>query len=162
MIRTATHADLDALGRLGAVLMRTHHAFDPQRFLSPGEHPEEGYAWFLDSQLREREAVVLVAEVDERVVGYVYAGLEPLSWKELRGPAGFIHDIVVEERARGGGVARELLVAAVEWLRTHGAPRVVLWTAAQNERAQAIFAAAGFRTTMIEMTLEVSGVAGGN
>ena len=27
---------------------------------------------------------MLVAEVDGAVVGYVYAGIEPLSWKELR------------------------------------------------------------------------------
>jgi GNAT superfamily N-acetyltransferase len=154
MIRPATHADLDALGRLGAVLMRTHYAFDPQRFLSPGTNPEEGYAWFLETQLREPDAIVLVAENDARVTGYIYAALEPMSWKELRGPAGFIHDIVVEEGARGGGVARQLLTAAVEWLRGRGAPRVMLWTAAQNERAQRVFAAAGFRTTMVEMTLE--------
>ena len=155
MVRPATEADLTALGRLGAMLMRTHHAFDPQRFLPPGDDPEEGYAWFLETQLRERDAVVFVAERNERVVGYVYAGLEPLSWKELRGPSGFIHDIVVEEAVRGGGIARELLEAAVRWLRERGAPRVVLWTAAQNERAQRIFAAAGFRTTMIEMTMEL-------
>jgi len=98
---------------------------------------------------------VFVADQDGRVVGYVYAGLEPLSWKELRGPAGFIHDIVVEDQARGAGVARELIGAAVQWLRQRGAPRVMLWTAAQNERAQRLFDAAGFRKTMIEMTLEL-------
>jgi hypothetical protein len=33
-------------------------------------------------------------------VGYIYAGLEPLSWKELRDEAGFIHDVVLAEEAR--------------------------------------------------------------
>jgi GNAT superfamily N-acetyltransferase len=155
MVRPATAADLEALGRLGAMLMRTHYAFDRLRFLSPGDDPEEGYAWFLETQLRERDAVVLVDERDGRISGYVYAALEPLSWKELRGPAGFIHDIVVDEPARGTGVARDLLAAAVAWLRDRGAPRVILWTAAQNARAQAIFVAAGFRQTMVEMTLEL-------
>jgi ribosomal protein S18 acetylase RimI-like enzyme len=154
MIRPASAADLEVLGRLGAVLMRTHYAFDPQRFLPPGDDPEGGYAWFLETQLRDRDAVVLVAEREGQVVGYVYAGLEPLSWKELRGPAGFVHDIVVEESSRASGVARELLTAAVDWLCAHGAPRIVLWTAAQNTRAQRVFEAAGFRTTMHEMTLE--------
>ena len=135
--------------------MRTHYAFDPQRFLAPGDDPEGGYAWFLETQLREPEVVILVAEESTRIIGYVYAGLEPLSWKELRGPAGFIHDIVVEEQARGRGIARELIAGAVEWLRQRGAPRVVLWTAAQNERAHHLFDAAGFRKTMIEMTLEL-------
>lgn len=155
MIRPATPGDLEALGRLGAALMRTHYAFDPQRFLSPGDDPEAGYAWFLETQLGQRDAVVLVADIEGHVAGYVYAGLEPLSWKELRGPAGFIHDLVVEPSAQRHGLARDLLAEAIKWLRDHGAPRVVLWTAAQNARAQTVFAAAGFRTTMFEMTLEL-------
>ena len=43
----ATAEDAEALGRLGAMLMRTHYAFDAQRFLSPGDAPEKGYASFL-------------------------------------------------------------------------------------------------------------------
>ena len=156
MVRTATREDLRALGRLGALLMRTHHALDSKRFLDPGDDPEGGYSWFLETQLHEPDVVILVTEQDGRVVGYVYAGLEPLSWKELRGPAGFIHDIVVEDGARGTGAAQQLIAAAIEWLRQRGAPRVVLWTAAQNARAQHVFDAAGFRKTMIEMTLELS------
>ena len=156
MVRTATREDLHALGRLGALLMRTHHAFDGKRFLDPGDDPEGGYSWFLETQLHEPDVVILVTEQDGRVVGYVYAGLEPLSWKELRGPAGFIHDIVVEDGARGTGAAQQLIAAAIEWLRQRGAPRVMLWTAAQNARAQHLFDAAGFRRTMIEMTLELS------
>lgn len=35
MIRLAQTDDLEALGRLGAELMRTHHAFDAQRSLAP-------------------------------------------------------------------------------------------------------------------------------
>jgi ribosomal protein S18 acetylase RimI-like enzyme len=155
MVRPAKKADLPALGRLGALLMHTHYAFDRQRFLAPGDDPEEGYAWFLETQLREPDAVVLVDERDGEIVGYVYASLEPMSWKELRGPAGFVHDIVIDEWARGSGAARALLAAAIAWLRDQGAPRVILWTASQNTRAQQIFEAAGFRKTMIEMTLEV-------
>src|SRR5688500_18806372 len=155
MIRPATRADLPALGRLGAVLMHTHYAFDPQRFLPPGDDPSGGYAWFLETQLDRPDAAVFVAERDSAVVGYVYAGLEPLSWKELRGPAGFIHDIVVDDTARRSGLARQLLQAAVDWLRGHGAPRVMLWTASQNETAQILFDSIGFRRTMIEMTLEL-------
>ena len=154
-IRRAAGADLDALGRLGAHLMRTHYAFDRDRFLPPGDDPEGGYAWFLDTQLDEPDVVVYVAAQGKDLVGYVYAGLEPMSWKELRGPAGFIHDIVVDEHARGAGIARALLSAAIAWLRDHGAPRVLLWTATQNERAQRLFEASGFRRTMIEMTLEM-------
>jgi len=99
--------------------------------------------------------VVLVAQTDEDVIGYVYAGLEPRSWKELREACGFIHDVAVAEAGRRLGVATALIDAATDWLRTRGAPRVVLWTADRNEAAQALFDRLGFRRTMIEMTKEL-------
>lgn len=154
-IRRASRSDLPALGQLGALLLRTHYQFDPLRFMAPGSHPEEGYAWFLGSQLREEDVVVFVAERRSSVVGYVYAGLEPQSWKELREACGFIHDVVVDENGRRGGVATALMEAAIAWLRERGAPRVVLQTAQKNEGAQRLFDRLGFRRTMVEMTREI-------
>jgi ribosomal protein S18 acetylase RimI-like enzyme len=154
-IRRAERRDLPALGRLGAMLMRTHHAFDPQRFLAADESAEDGYAWFLGRVLDSRDGSVLVADDAGEVVGYIYVALEPLSWKELRGPAGFIHDIAVQEPSRGGGIAKQLLAAGLAWLRERGAPRAILWTAAPNEVAQRLFRGLGFRDTMVEMTLEL-------
>lgn len=154
VVRRATRADLPTLGRLGASLVRQHHRFDPDRFLAPQPNVESGYAWFLGTQLDEPECVLLAAEVDGRVVGYAYAGIEPMSWKELRGPAGFIHDVVVDEAARGAGVGTQLMEAAAAWLEEAGAPRVMLWTADQNQAARRLFERIGFRATMIEMTRE--------
>ena len=150
-IRLATSADLPALGRLGATLMRTHHDFDPQRFMEPGTDPADGYAWFLGRQLKDDDVVIFVAEHQGEVVGYVYAGLEPISWKELRDACGFIHDVVVDERARRGGMATALIEASVVWLRERGAPRVMLWTAEQNPGAQQLFARLGLLRTMIDI-----------
>jgi GNAT superfamily N-acetyltransferase len=156
VIRRAQRGDLGALGSLGATLLRVHHEFDRARFMTPGTDPEGGYAWFLGTQLTRRDARVFVAERDGVVVGYVYAAVEPQSWKELRDEAGFIHDVLVDESARGGGVARALVEAAMVWLRGCGVPRVVLWTAHANEPAHRLFAALGFRPTMIEMTKELN------
>jgi ribosomal protein S18 acetylase RimI-like enzyme len=154
-VRRATAVDAPALGRMGAELMHLHYAFDSQRFLDPGERPEAGYARFLRGQLTDADQAVFVAEQDQRVVGYVYAGVEPLSWKELRDRAGFLHDLVVLEEARRGGVATALVTAAFEWLATRKVPRVVLWAAHQNTAAQGLFERLGFRRTMVEMTREV-------
>jgi GNAT superfamily N-acetyltransferase len=157
VIRRAEARDLPALGRLGAALMRTHYAFDSRRFLSPGsgDEAERGYADFLGSQLDEPDAVIFVAERDGAVVGYAYAAVEPLSWKDLRDEAGFVHDLLVDDAARGAGIGRQLLDAAIAWLRDRGMPRVVLGTAAQNDGARRLFERRGFRQTMIEMTLEL-------
>ena len=156
MIRKAESRDLAALGRLGVMLMQTHYAFDPLRFLAPREGSEAGYASFLGSLLDSDEDVVFVAETEDGgIAGYVYAALEPMSWKELRGPAGYIHDVVVAEGSRRVGIATELMRSAIDWCRGRGAPRVLLGTAAQNAQAQALFHRLGFRDTMIEMTLEL-------
>jgi GNAT superfamily N-acetyltransferase len=155
IVRPASQADLPALGRLGASLLHTHFAFDRQRFMAPPPDPEQGYAWFLGVQLGESDACILVADDANEVVGYVYAALEPHSWKELRDAAGFIHDVAVLESHRGRGVGTLLVTAASEWLRTHGAPRVLLWTAERNTVARQLFTRLGFRPTMVEMTREL-------
>jgi len=154
-IRRAGEQDLEAVGRLGARLLRDHHEFDPLRFMAPRGNTEEGYAWFLGTQLQRDDAVVFVAERDGQVVGYVYAGIEPQSWKELREEAGFIHDVYVDSDARRCGVATALLEAAAAWLAGRGMPRIVLWTAAPNDAARRLFERLGFRHTMSEMTREL-------
>jgi ribosomal protein S18 acetylase RimI-like enzyme len=154
-IRRATPADLPAIGRLGALLVRTHHDFDPKRFIAPTPQTPRGYASFLGSQLAEPNVAVLVAEENGAVIGYTYAGVEAHDYMALRGPAGVLHDIVVDPEHRGRGIGRMLLDATLAFLGSRGVPRVVLSTAARNEAAQRLFASAGFRRTMIEMTREL-------
>ncbi|HVH57141.1 MAG TPA: hypothetical protein VM791_12855 [Vicinamibacterales bacterium] len=71
-IRRAAPEHLDALGRLGALLMRVHYEFDRKRFMHPGSHAEAGYGAFLATQLDDPESLVLVAVHDGEVRGYVY------------------------------------------------------------------------------------------
>jgi ribosomal protein S18 acetylase RimI-like enzyme len=157
LIRPAAPADLPAIGRLGALLVRIHHGFDPQRFIEAMPQTEQLYASFLGTQLQRPNIIILVAERDGEVLGYTYAGVEGNDYMALRGPAGVLHDIVVDPPHRAQGVGRMLLDATLAALRARGAPRVVLSTAERNESAQRLFARAGFRRTMIEMTRELDG-----
>lgn len=154
-IRPAAPADLPAVGRLGALLVRTHHEFDPARFIPAAPRTEHAYAAFLGSQREEPHVVILVAERDGEVIGYTYAGVEGNDYMALRGPAGVLYDVVVDPAHRGRGIGRMLLDATLAALRTRGAPRCVLSTAERNESAQRLFARAGFRRTMVEMTREL-------
>jgi ribosomal protein S18 acetylase RimI-like enzyme len=156
VIRRATPADESALGRFGGALMRQHHEFDPQRFIR-SDNPEAGYGRFLVSQLAEPGCVVLVAERAGAVIGYAFAGLEPMSWKDLRAACGYLHDVFVDPAARGAGAGERLVRTALDWLESQGAPRVVLMSAARNEGAQRLFERLGFRRTMVEMTREAGG-----
>jgi ribosomal protein S18 acetylase RimI-like enzyme len=155
IIRRAGAADLPAIGRLGALLVRLHHDFDPRRFIPATPQTPRGYASFLGTQLEEPDVIVLVAERAGDVIGYTYAGIEGMDYMSLRGPAGVLYDIIVDPERRAGGVGRRLLDETIAALAARGAPRVVLSTAHKNDAAQRLFARAGFRPTMIEMTREL-------
>ena len=155
-IRPATPADLPTVGKLGALLVRLHHDFDPERFIPAAPRTEQRYASFLGSQLDEPNVVILVAERNGEVVGYTYGAVEHYDYMALRGPAGVVYDIVVDPAHRGHGVGRQLLDATITALGARGAPRVVLSTAERNETAQRLFERAGFRRTMVEMTRELN------
>jgi ribosomal protein S18 acetylase RimI-like enzyme len=156
-VRPARPADLEILGRLGALLVAEHHDFDPRRFIAPVPDLAQRYGQFLVSQVERPDMVVLVAERDGAAVGYVYGGMEGNDYMALRGPAGVVYDLVVDPAHRRQGVGTRLLDAALGDLARLGAPRAVLFTAEKNHVARGMFAKAGFRRTMIEMTRELAG-----
>ena len=154
-IRPAVQADVDVLGQLGELFVRTHFEFDPGRFIAPTPLTQDGYGAFLVSQLGMPDRIVLVAQETHAVVGYAYAGVEGFDYMSLRGPAGVLHDLVVAEGYRGQGIGRTLLAATVLALQERGAPQVVLSAAERSASVQRLFDRAGFRKTRVEMTKEI-------
>ncbi len=131
-IRPATPRDLGALGRLAAILVETHHEFDPKRFIAAGPQTAQGYGSFLGRQLDEQSVIVLVAESNGVVFGYTYAGVEGPDYMSLRGPAGALYDIVVDPAHRGAGVGRMLLDATLAALDACAARRA--WCSRRRRR----------------------------
>jgi ribosomal protein S18 acetylase RimI-like enzyme len=155
IVRRATSADLPTIGRLGALLIEEHHGFDSRRFLPVRDRTPMDYASWMGTQLEDPKIAVLAAEDGGNVIGYAYAAVEGYDWMALRGPAGVLHDLIVDPDHRRRGVGRLLLDAALAELKSRGAPRVVLSTAERNDAAQRFFDSVGFRRTMVEMTREL-------
>lgn len=162
-VRPAKAADLPAVCRLAADLVRMHHRLDAARFLLL-EPVERGYEWFFRRELKRKAAFILVAELDDPapmpqvdggIAGYAYATLEPRNWNDLLDACGKLNDVYVHAAVRRHGVARALIADAMARLRAAGAPRVVLLSAWPNVDAQATFERMGFRRTMVEMTAEL-------
>jgi ribosomal protein S18 acetylase RimI-like enzyme len=156
LVHAAREDDIPQTAVLAARLLREHHAWDPQRFLTVDD-PERGYGWFLRRELDDEDAIVLVAREREGspILGYVYGRVEPRSWTALLDPHGAIHDLYVDAAARGRGIGARLVEEIAAMLRGRGVPRIVLSTATKNVAGQKLFAALGFRPTMIEMTREL-------
>lgn len=140
---------------MGARLVREHHQLDPARFFLPREPIEDGYAWWLGKELANPRATILVAARRGRAVGYAYGRIERRDWNTLRERCAVGVDLWVEPRSRRGGVGRRLLETLVERFAERGEPRILLQVAAGNEHARTLFAALGFRETLVELAREL-------
>jgi ribosomal protein S18 acetylase RimI-like enzyme len=159
-IRRATKNDVPAISRMGATLTRSHQAYDARRFLLV-DHLEEGHAKWLGSAVDHPDTVLYVAQAESErsqgeIVGYALGRIEGRDWITLIDRHGALHEVFVAPEWRGRGIGRELVGKVCSELGRLGAPRVVLWTAWQNETAHRLFEKLGFRRTMLEMTLELT------
>jgi GNAT superfamily N-acetyltransferase len=108
------------------------------------------------SKLAERDASVclLVAVVDDAVVGLITATLSPAPTGGLNryeGPVVHVGDVVVTESARRQGVGSRLMVAVEQWARERAAATVILTVHAGNDAAESLYAARGYRATDVAM-----------
>ena len=152
-IRCATASDETKVAELFLKLVRKHVDFDPDRFsnfVTP-----QGAAEFYKSRFDVDDAAVVVAEVEERIVGFAYIEFEKLDHENLLKNAVWLHDIFVESSERSEGLGKRLLEAARDAAAELGADKLLLTVAARNKVAQDFFEKAGFRQTMLEMTLNL-------
>ena len=152
-IRCATAGDETKVAELFLELVRQHVDFDPDRFSN--FVTLQGAAEFYKSRFDVDDAAVVVAEVEERIVGFAYIEFEKLDHENLLKNAVWLHDIFVESSERSEGLGKRLLEAARDAAAELGADKLLLTVAARNKVAQDFFEKAGFRQTMHEMTLNL-------
>ncbi|MBX9655725.1 GNAT family N-acetyltransferase [bacterium] len=153
IIRRANANDLPILSQMGAELGRQHKRYDNLRFV-PTEPLDKSFSDFYRNELDDDNAAIFVAQIEDKVAGYVFVRIEPDSFVSWFKETGWIHDIYVARRWRKTPVAYKLLHAGIEHLRALGSPGVMLAVAAKNGKARQFFKRSGFRVTMHEMRLD--------
>lgn len=98
---------------------------------------------FLRARAIRAESVILAAYVDGEACGFVQ--LYPIHSSVRLAPALLLNDLYVAPSARGQGVGRALLDAAVARARADGAAWLMLETSRDNLAAQRLYAAAGWQ-----------------
>jgi ribosomal protein S18 acetylase RimI-like enzyme len=150
-IRPATPADVPAVLPMVRQLCDLHRALDPDKYDFLPDI-ESMYRGWLISRATDLRAVFLVADRDGRgpvafLIGTIEREIPIYRLKEY----GFIHDLWVEPDYRNEGLARQLVMTAVERFRQLGVPQVRLDTAQANDTARALFTRCGFRPSTTEM-----------
>ncbi len=153
-IRRATEKDGRRVAELAVKLARQHEDYDPQRFARLYEAADA--EWYYGSRNETTDETVLVAEIDNEIVGFAYVQYEAKNYPALLENAAWLHDIYVDESTRTAGVGRLLIEKAVAAARAFGADKLMLSVAAKNAVARGFFERRGFRETMIEMMLDLT------
>jgi len=152
-IRAAQPQDVPAILPMVAKICALHEGCDPAKYGFIPE-PQERYRRWLTSRTGDPRSVFLVAERQERLVAFLIGTIEeeiPIyRLKEF----GFIHDLWVEEEYRHEGIARQMVMLAIERFKSAGVRQIRLDTAFANEPARKLFASCGFRISTMEMLME--------
>ena len=159
-IRAARPEDVQFVTPMVRKLCDLHQSWDPAKY-SFLEDIEGMYDSWLRAKSRDPRAVFLVADRAGRgPVGFLIGLVEPEIPIYRLSEFGFIHDLWVEPEYRNEGVARQMVMLAVEKFREMGVMQVRLDTAMPNEAARKLFESCGFRESAVEMLLQLE--AGGS
>lgn len=152
-IRRAEKEDARAVAELAFNLVVQHQDYDPIRFSRLAD--VDGMASYYGSQTGAEDAAVIVAELDSRIVGFAFVQFEEKNFADLLKSAAWLHDIYIDESARGRDIGKQLIEASAEVAKDLGADKLMLSVAARNELGRRFFDRMGFRETMVEMMLTI-------
>jgi ribosomal protein S18 acetylase RimI-like enzyme len=153
-IRPATAEDVPDVLPMVVKTCALHESWDPAKYgFLP--NPQDRYRRWLTQRADDPRSVFLVAQREGKIVAFLIGTVEaeiPIyRVKEFA----FIHDLWVEEEYRNEGIARQMVMLAIERFKGMGVSQVRLDTAAANEPARKLFASCGFRLSTMEMLMEL-------
>ena len=153
-VRRAVSQDARTIAEYAIKLVVQHQSYDSRRFsqLATVEQAE----WFYGNQTKRDNAAVLVAELKGKIVGFAYLQFEAKDYANLLENAAWLHDIYIDEAARGHKAGKKLIEESIEVAKELGANKLTLSVAAKNEYGREFFERSGFRTTMVEMMLDLT------
>ena len=102
----------------------------------PEDPPRNAPESMIDNKLRVQSDLLMIAEVENRLVGAVMAGFD--------GTRGWIHHLAVAPQYRLKGIATALVRAAEDGLRMLGCPKVNLQVRGENDGVVAFYRAPGY------------------
>jgi ribosomal protein S18 acetylase RimI-like enzyme len=153
-VRAAKPTDVPAVLPMVRKLCELHRSWDRAKY-DFVDGVEEMYRGWLTARASDPRAVFLVADREGAgpvgfLIGTVEKEIPIYRLKEF----GFIHDLWVEEDYRNEGLARQLVMLAVERFNEIGVEQVRLDTAGPNDVARKLFERCGFRVSVVEMLRE--------
>ena len=157
-IRAAVVDDADAMGRLHVrAWQRAYRGVMPDAYLDALQPSERADMW-RGGIARPGVPPVLVATLDDTVVGFAAFGAAPPPTQTELATSGELYAINLDPDHWGRGVGRALLRRATDELVALGYGDAVLWVVPENARARALYESEGWTADGGIATEEILGV----
>ncbi|MFC5046864.1 GNAT family N-acetyltransferase [Aquimarina hainanensis] len=110
----------------------------------------------IESYISAKDTEVIVAEIDQQVVGSGYAQIRPRKGIYIQDRLGYIGFMFVDENHRGKGIAKKVITSLIDWLKTREIEEVQLEVYHQNPSAIKAYEKAGFKQHLVSMRYNIN------
>jgi ribosomal protein S18 acetylase RimI-like enzyme len=142
-IREATISDFESLHQLYTYVDQNHNDAHPDQFKPSNEirRPDT----YLENMLSNENIKLLVACVENEVIGFIHAELKIMNHPVLYSYLyGHVSDIVVNYKFQRNGIAKILLQTVEQWLKEKEAREISLTVFSFNSKAISFYQNNGF------------------
>jgi GNAT superfamily N-acetyltransferase len=150
-IREAAEKDYAGLNALFEEIDEHHRKALPHIFRKP-DGPARTRD-FLSMILADQNAVIFIAEIEDQIIGLVYAYLRSLPDIPIRIPSRVceVDHLIVKQSYRRHGIAKALMERVHQWASRMEVDRLELSVWNFNEEAQAFYRELGYEPAFIRM-----------
>ncbi len=117
------------------------------------ENSEKIIREFYERSVRSRKRMILVAENDEHICGYLLGSIQkrPPTSKETH--MAHITDVYLRDELRRKGIGREMIMVFRKWVESKGITLITLDVVPENEQALEFYKSLGFKTVLLHQHL---------
>ena len=148
-IRKAIETEIEILLSFEKGIIETERPFD--NTLKEGEI----HYYNLIELIKSKKAEVLVAVINNEIVGYGYAKTLPAQPYQKYSEYAHLGFMYVKPAFRGQGIIQKILLGLIDWAKSQNLTEVRLEVYDENTIAKNAYLKAGFKPNLLEMRLEI-------
>ncbi|RLI68286.1 MAG: hypothetical protein DRP02_12880 [Candidatus Gerdarchaeota archaeon] len=152
-IRKAKQNDIDAIVKLNEQLADYHRKID--KYYKPGSETRKGFRKYLLEIIRKRNVKIMVAETNNKIIGYFIGTIEKAKPFVVPKKIGRISGAFVEEKYRKSGIGRMMFDELVQWFKKNKIKHIELSVDSRNEIGIKAWQKFGFKEFMKKMRLDL-------
>ena len=109
---------------------------------------------YFNKKIKDVDNVILVAEVNKKIIGYIYGFIDSTNRIKLE-PEAFISSIYIEEEYRSKGIGTKLIKTFINQIKKQNIKYVFIENFVENEVAKRLYSKLGFNIFKENRKLEL-------